>query len=183
MTSFEVILLSFRGFNSQPRPDLRFGTVRSRVENLSSDPQSNERHSIYSMVGYKRKPRSLSPPPPLPSRHPLLRFQTPSWTPIRNLNAVSIGTNEPFLLLFSIDWERISSFRIYSNQGRKYNGSYGYTYTTKEGDTYSFLGLDMCPRPGAGRPFNFLGQISKVRRRRRRRNSVFIFVFRSFRKR
>ena len=55
-----------------------------------------------------------------------------------------------------------SFYRIYSNQGRKYKGSYQYTLTTKDNDTYSFVGVDMCPRPGAGRPFNFLGHINTV---------------------
>ncbi|UJR16488.1 hypothetical protein I4U23_003391 [Adineta vaga] len=54
-----------------------------------------------------------------------------------------------------------SFYRIYSNQGPVHKGSYQYTLTTKDNDTYSFVGIDMCPRPGAGRPFNFLGHISK----------------------
>ncbi|CAF3134178.1 unnamed protein product, partial [Rotaria sp. Silwood2] len=29
-------------------------------------------------------------------------------------------------------------------------------------DTYSFIGIDMCPRPGIGRPFNTLGYVSEV---------------------
>ncbi|CAF0776147.1 unnamed protein product [Adineta steineri] len=52
-----------------------------------------------------------------------------------------------------------SFYRIYSNQGPLHKGSYQYTIKTNDNDTYSFVGLDMCPRPGAGRPFNFLGII------------------------
>ncbi len=55
-----------------------------------------------------------------------------------------------------------SFYRIYSNQGPLNKGSYQYTLTTNDNDTYSFVGIDMCPRPGAGRPFNFLGYINKV---------------------
>jgi len=55
-----------------------------------------------------------------------------------------------------------SFYRIYSNQGRLNKGSYAYTLTTDDQDTLSFIGIDMCPRPGAGRPFNFLGYISNV---------------------
>jgi hypothetical protein len=51
---------------------------------------------------------------------------------------------------------------IYSNQGPLNKGSYQYTLKTGDNDTYSFVGIDMCPRPGAGRPFNFLGHINKV---------------------
>ena len=51
---------------------------------------------------------------------------------------------------------------IYSNQGPTHPGSYEYTLKTADNDTFSFVGLDMCPRPGAGRPFNFLGHISEV---------------------
>ncbi|CAF3466928.1 unnamed protein product [Rotaria sp. Silwood1] len=54
-----------------------------------------------------------------------------------------------------------SFYRIYSHQGVLHKGSYQYTLTTSDNDTYSFVGIDMCPRPGAGRPFNFLGHISK----------------------
>ncbi|CAF4158500.1 unnamed protein product [Rotaria sp. Silwood2] len=54
-----------------------------------------------------------------------------------------------------------SFYRIYSHQGVSHKGSYQYTLTTNDNDTYSFVGIDMCPRPGAGRPFNFLGHISK----------------------
>ncbi|CAF0820817.1 unnamed protein product [Rotaria sordida] len=54
-----------------------------------------------------------------------------------------------------------SLYRIYSHQGVLHEGSYQHTLTTKDNDTYSFIGIDMCPRPGAGRPFNFLGHISK----------------------
>ncbi|CAF4143728.1 unnamed protein product [Rotaria sordida] len=54
-----------------------------------------------------------------------------------------------------------SFYRIYSHQGHDHSGSYEHTLTTKDDDTYSFVGIDMCPRPGLGRPFNFLGHISK----------------------
>ena len=54
------------------------------------------------------------------------------------------------------------SFSIYSNQGPSHQGSYQYTLTTKDNDTYSFVSIDMCPRPGPGRPFNFLGFMSRV---------------------
>ncbi|CAF0901873.1 unnamed protein product [Adineta ricciae] len=56
---------------------------------------------------------------------------------------------------------KASNYRIYSHQGPVHKGSYQYTLTTGDNDTYSFVGVDMCPRPGAGRPFNFLGHISK----------------------
>lgn len=55
-----------------------------------------------------------------------------------------------------------SLYRIYSNQGPKNKGSYQYTLKTNDNDTYSFVSIDMCPRPGPGRPFNFLGYINKV---------------------
>lgn len=55
-----------------------------------------------------------------------------------------------------------SFYRIYSNQGPLYKGSYQYTLKTNDNDTYSFVGIDMVPRPGPGRPFNFLGYINKV---------------------
>ncbi|CAF4268771.1 unnamed protein product [Rotaria socialis] len=54
-----------------------------------------------------------------------------------------------------------SLYRIYSHQGASHKGSYQYTLTTNDNDTYSFVGIDLCPRPGAGRPFNFLGHISE----------------------
>ncbi|CAF0755501.1 unnamed protein product [Didymodactylos carnosus] len=54
-----------------------------------------------------------------------------------------------------------SYYRRYSHQGLNHSSSYHYVHKTSEGDQYSFIGIDMCPRPGAGRPFNFLGQITK----------------------
>ncbi|CAF2727309.1 unnamed protein product [Rotaria sp. Silwood2] len=54
-----------------------------------------------------------------------------------------------------------SFYRIYSHQGHNHSGSYEYTLRTEDDDRYSFVAVDMCPRPGIGRPFNFLGHISK----------------------
>ncbi|CAF0907568.1 unnamed protein product [Didymodactylos carnosus] len=54
-----------------------------------------------------------------------------------------------------------SYYRQYSHQGPNHPSSYHYVYKTNESDQYSFIGVDMCPKPGAGRPFNFLGQITK----------------------
>ncbi|CAF4932224.1 unnamed protein product [Rotaria sp. Silwood1] len=54
-----------------------------------------------------------------------------------------------------------SFYRIYSHQGHNHSGSYEYTLRTKDDDSYSFVAVDMCPRPGIGRPFNFLGHINK----------------------
>ncbi|CAF3242403.1 unnamed protein product [Rotaria socialis] len=54
-----------------------------------------------------------------------------------------------------------SFYRVYSHQGHNHSGSYEYTLSTKDGDTYSFVAVDMCPRPGVGRPFNFFGHITK----------------------
>ena len=55
--------------------------------------------------------------------------------------------------------------RVYSNQGHNHQGSYEYTLTTKDNDTYSFIGVDMCPRPGLGGPFNFFGRLNQVNRK------------------
>jgi len=66
-----------------------------------------------------------------------------------------------------------SFYRIYSNQGPLHKGSYQYTLTTNDNDTYSFVGIDMCPRPGPGRPFNFLGYINKVFKRKKH---LFFFL-------
>ena len=43
-----------------------------------------------------------------------------------------------------------------------HNGSYAYTLKTKDGDTYSFIAVDLCPRPGLGAPFNFYGRLNEV---------------------
>ena len=58
-------------------------------------------------------------------------------------------------------------------------GSYQYTLITNDNDTYSFVGIDMCPRPGAGRPFNFLGYINKVLFSKKHRDLTFVFVGRN----
>ena len=34
---------------------------------------------------------------------------------------------------------------------------------TKDGDTYSFIAMDLCPRPGLGAPFNFFGRLNEVK--------------------
>ncbi|CAF3329402.1 unnamed protein product [Rotaria sp. Silwood2] len=54
-----------------------------------------------------------------------------------------------------------SLYRIYSHQGISHKASYQYTLTTNDNDTYSFVSIDMCQRPGVGAPLNFLGYISK----------------------
>lgn len=57
-----------------------------------------------------------------------------------------------------------SFYRIYSNQGHDHSGSYEYTIKTDDGDSYSFIAVDLCPRPGLGRPFNFFGYLSQNQR-------------------
>ena len=52
---------------------------------------------------------------------------------------------------------------MYSHQGRNHTGSYQYTHRTKDGDVYSFISIDMCPRPGLARPFNVVGRVTDVR--------------------
>ncbi|CAF3775166.1 unnamed protein product [Rotaria magnacalcarata] len=54
-----------------------------------------------------------------------------------------------------------SFYRVYSHQGHNHSGSYEYTLRTKDGDDYSFVAVDMCLKPGVGRPFNFFGHITK----------------------
>ena len=51
---------------------------------------------------------------------------------------------------------------IYSHQGHQHTGSYQYKIETNDGDSYSFISVDLCPRPGIGRPFNLLGYLSQV---------------------
>ena len=53
---------------------------------------------------------------------------------------------------------------IYSHQGQNHSGSYKYTLTTNDGDSYSFVSVDMCPKPGLGPPFNFLGSVTQVKK-------------------
>jgi hypothetical protein len=59
-----------------------------------------------------------------------------------------------------------SNLSIYSHQGHDHQGSYEYTLKTKDKDTYSFIGVDMCPRPGLGAPFNFFGRLNQVNLKR-----------------
>lgn len=53
-------------------------------------------------------------------------------------------------------------FKQYSQQGKKHLQSYRYEHKTKDGNIYSFIGIDACPIPGARRPFNFLGVLGQV---------------------
>ncbi|KAI6661829.1 Transmembrane protein 62 isoform X3 [Oopsacas minuta] len=53
-----------------------------------------------------------------------------------------------------------NGFRKYSAMGNKQNlGSYMYVHNTDFG-TYSFIGIDACPKPGLKRPFNFFGVLT-----------------------
>ena len=84
------------------------------------------------------------------------------WIPTPSRGTASIGEICACSLPFDPREIVVCLFSIYSNQGPNHPGSYEYTLRTADNDTYSFVGLDMCPRPGAGRPFNFLGHISEV---------------------
>lgn len=53
--------------------------------------------------------------------------------------------------------------RIYSYQGIDHNGSYAYTLKSKDGDIYSFIAVDLSPRPGLGAPLNFFGRLNEVK--------------------
>ncbi|CAF1094303.1 unnamed protein product [Adineta ricciae] len=76
-----------------------------------------------------------------------------------------------------------SFFRVYSHQGHLHGGSYEYTLKTKDNDSYSFIGIDFCPKPGVGRPFNFFGSISNkemqnlVRLSEQTKNSTSTILF------
>ncbi|CAF0777759.1 unnamed protein product [Didymodactylos carnosus] len=54
-----------------------------------------------------------------------------------------------------------SFYRQYSQQGRLHSSSYQYTLKTSDGDQYSFVGIDMCPKPAPGIAMNFFGHLTK----------------------
>ncbi|UJR30002.1 hypothetical protein I4U23_017548 [Adineta vaga] len=76
-----------------------------------------------------------------------------------------------------------SYFRMYSHQGQVHSGSYEYTLRTKDNDSYSFISIDLCPKPGIGRPFNFFGLMSNKEMQNlrklseRTKNSTTVILF------
>ncbi|CAF0716595.1 unnamed protein product [Adineta steineri] len=54
----------------------------------------------------------------------------------------------------------MSFYRMYSNQGHEHSGSYEYTLKTNDGDSYSFVSVDLCPKPGLGGLLNIYGSIT-----------------------
>ena len=68
-----------------------------------------------------------------------------------------------FINFYIFYYKNDLNFSIYSNQGHDHSGSYAYTLKTNDDDTYSFISVDMCPRPGLGRPLNFFGYLNKVK--------------------
>ena len=84
------------------------------------------------------------------------------WIQIHSQAKVCIGIVSRGLAFRKFIRKILFFCSIYSHQGASHKGSYQYTLTTNDNDTYSFVGIDLCPRPGAGRPFNFLGHISEV---------------------
>jgi hypothetical protein len=83
------------------------------------------------------------------------------WIPIQIPPKVSIGI---YFSLSKYIYLKYLNFSIYSNQGHNHSGSYRYTIKTKDGDNYSFISVDMCPRPGIGGPFNFYGHLNNVKK-------------------
>lgn len=52
-------------------------------------------------------------------------------------------------------------FLNYSMQGPKHLRSYSFQTKNKDGDIYTFIGVDACLDPGPRRPFNFVGLLSE----------------------
>jgi len=53
---------------------------------------------------------------------------------------------------------------------------------TKDGDSYSFISVDMCPRPGLGRPLNFFGRLNEVKKKTIFEIKILFEIFRKKKK-